>query len=321
MASAHWFDWFAENEARGTSPIYEMLASNAARDAALCERLDALPAGLQQPNLLFSAVRFLGGPTGEWASFRRFVDERWSTLVEVLHNRSVQTNEAARCGAFLPILATLPQPLALIEVGASAGLCLYPDLYEYSYDGEIVGEPSPVRIDVRCDGPVPVPDTLPEVAWRAGLDLRPLDVTDADDVDWLRACIWPEHESRRLRLDAAVELAREQPPEIVAGDLAVDLAPLLDRAPAGATTVVFHSAVLVYCSPEQRRALVDLMHSRPEVVWLSNEAPGVVPDLETDQPLPAIASNAVGFVLGVDGRDAVARSDGHGRWLAWRERD
>ncbi|MGV4926084.1 DUF2332 domain-containing protein [Streptomyces sp. BHT-5-2] len=29
----------------------------------------------------------------------------------------------------LPVLAALPQPLALIGVGASAGLCLYPDRY------------------------------------------------------------------------------------------------------------------------------------------------------------------------------------------------
>ena len=44
-----------------------------------------------------------------------------------------QTNEAGRCAVLLPVLAALPQPLALLEVGASAGLCLYPDRYAYRY--------------------------------------------------------------------------------------------------------------------------------------------------------------------------------------------
>ena len=36
--------------------------------------------------------------------------------------RRTQTNEPARCAVLLPALAQLPQPLALIEAGASAGL-------------------------------------------------------------------------------------------------------------------------------------------------------------------------------------------------------
>jgi hypothetical protein len=35
----------------------------------------------------------------------------------------------------LPALALLPQPLAIIEVGASAGLTLLADKYSYDYDG------------------------------------------------------------------------------------------------------------------------------------------------------------------------------------------
>ena len=49
--------------------------------------------------------------------------------------RRTQTNEPARCALMLPLLAALPQPLALLEVGASAGLCLLPDRYGYDYDG------------------------------------------------------------------------------------------------------------------------------------------------------------------------------------------
>jgi hypothetical protein len=263
-------------------------------------------------------VRYLNGPTDDWSLFRTFVDDRWNDVSVLLFRRSVQTNEVARCASLLPVLAGLPQPLALIEVGASAGLCLFPDRYQYSFGDTVVGAPSPVHIATQCVGPVPIPAALPEVAWRAGLDLRPLDVMDDDDVAWLRACVWPEHDHRRARLDAAIALARADPPEIVTGDLATDLAPLIDRAPSHATTVVFHSAVLVYCSAEQRAAFVDTIRSRPDVVWVSNEVPGVVPGLTVDQPLPAFASNGVGFAVGVGGASALARADGHGAWLAWR---
>jgi hypothetical protein len=98
-------------------------------------------------------------------------------------------------------LAALPQPLALLEVGTSAGLCLYPDRYAYRYGDHRLGTGEPV-LECAATGLTP-PERLPEVVWRAGLDLNPLDVTDPADVAWLDALIWPEHAHRRARLRAA----------------------------------------------------------------------------------------------------------------------
>ena len=55
---------FADNEARGRSPLYEALARGAAHDAEVIDFLSALPPAKQQPNLLFAAVRSLNGPKG-----------------------------------------------------------------------------------------------------------------------------------------------------------------------------------------------------------------------------------------------------------------
>jgi hypothetical protein len=51
--------------------------------------------------------------------------------------RRTETNEPTRCATLLPLLALLPKPLALLEIGASAGLCLLPDLYGYEYNGTV----------------------------------------------------------------------------------------------------------------------------------------------------------------------------------------
>jgi hypothetical protein len=60
---------------------------------------------------------------------------QWKDLRPVMLERSTQTNEPARCAALLPllVLVRLPQPLALLEVGATARLCLLPDFYAYDY--------------------------------------------------------------------------------------------------------------------------------------------------------------------------------------------
>jgi hypothetical protein len=87
----------------------------------------------------------------------------------------------------------LPQPLALLEVGASAGLCLLPDKYAYDFGGRLVaptgGEANAPVFHCVTDAATPIPQRNVEVAWRAGLDLNPLDVSNDDDVRWLKALV------------------------------------------------------------------------------------------------------------------------------------
>ncbi len=152
----------------------------------------------------------------------------------MLRTRRTQTNEPARCATLLPAMALLPEPLALLEVGASAGLTLLVDRYSYDYAGHRVTGTDPQAPVLRCEprGPVPLPRRVPTVSWRAGLDLNPLDVTDSADVHWLACLLWPGEGEREAGLTAAVEVARRDPPTVHRGNLLEDLGALAASAPS-----------------------------------------------------------------------------------------
>lgn len=289
---------FAEREARGVSEIYADWAEQVARDEPVLRLLETLPPGKRQPNLVFAAVRWHGA-TENYGSVRGLLLNRWEEVSSTVHERATQTNEAGRCAVLLPFLAELPQPLALLEVGAAAGLCLLPDRYSYRYDDGTALDPptgpSAVVLDCALEGMAP-PARMPEVVWRAGIDLAPVDVDDDDATAWLETLVWPEHEDRRRRLRAAVGIARRDPPRVVAGDLIERLPGLAREAPPEATLVVFHTAVLAYLPETARKDFVELVTQLPGH-WVSNEGRSVLPAPEIN---PDVADGR--FVLMVDGR-------------------
>ena len=158
---------FANCEAAGRSPVYVDLARHVATDERTLAFLAGLPDDRRQPNLLFGAVQYLRGPLIGRAAFDAALAEQPADLARVMRTRTTQTNLPARCATLLPVLAALPQPLVLVEVGASAGLCLYPDRYAYDYDGHHV---SPARggpvLRCRASPGTPLPDSPVEVMWR-----------------------------------------------------------------------------------------------------------------------------------------------------------
>ncbi|MDP6812034.1 MAG: DUF2332 domain-containing protein [Alphaproteobacteria bacterium] len=309
---------FASVEARDSSPSYERLARQVAQSNELLEFIAALPPERQQPNLFLAALRATGElPHGNGA-LEEIIRLNGERVRQVMLTHATQTNEPSRCAVLLPALATLPQPLALLEVGASAGLCLLPDRYAYDYDGIRIspsGEgnaPAPV-FPCTVNRHTPVPQRNIDVAWRAGLDLNPLDVHAAADMSWLRTLVWPEHHDRASRLNAAIEVARSDPPRVVKGDLRGDLPALAATAPKEATLVVYHTAVLGYLREQADRSNFAAMVRGLGAVWISNEAPFVFPELAKNA---AAAPSPDMFLQAVDGVP-VAWSGPHGQSLHW----
>lgn len=316
LSTAENYRRFARLEARGRSALYEQISASVAEDTETLAFLAALPPAKRQPNLLLAAVRSLAGIQDSYRGFRTVLLDRRQEVAAVMRRRSTQTNEPARCAVLLPALARLPQPLALIEVGASAGLTLLPDEYGYDYAGQRIERATPDAPVLACQprGPVPVPAAVPEVAWRAGIDLNPLDVTDPDDVAWLGSLVWPGEAGRQERLAAALAVARRNRPQVIAGDLVEELPGLAGQAPAGATLVVYHTSVLSYVDPARRAAFARLV-AELGATWLSSESRRVLPWLPDRWTAPDDGAH----LLVQDGRTVLGLGDGHGAWLEWHD--
>ena len=295
---------FAEFEAEGVSDTYFEWSSAVAEDPEIADLISLLPGIKVQPNLVFAAARHLGVPVGPYPPFRAWLLENWTRVISIVMTRATQTNEAARCAVLLPVLGRIDGPLALIEAGASAGLCLYPNRYSYRYEvnGRTVAldpasGPSVVQFPCVFDAR-DVPVRLPNIGWRAGADLNPIDPTDLDQIAWLETLVWPEHTARRERLHAASTIAADDPSNLQQGDILTAIPELIERAPAGAKVVVFHSAVLVYLTADRRQEFAEQMLALDDVTWVSNEGPGVFPFI-TDQVKKPVAGRTT---LAVDGK-------------------
>jgi hypothetical protein len=306
---------FAASEAHDVSPLYEQLALKIAESTALLAFLQTLPDERRQPNLFLAAIRDAAGgiltPDDLEPSVRRFA----TRIRDIMVTRTTQTNEPARCAVLLPALARLQQPLALLEIGASAGLCLLPDRYGYDYGRHRIAPPSDSAPVFNCvaNAATPLPHRQPDIAWRCGLDLNPLDVKSPTDMAWLETLIWPGQEQRAVNLHAAIEVARTDPPTIRQGNLLTDLTRVLADAPENIPRVVFHTAVLAYIPSQADRDAFAQAMLASDAIWISNEAPSVFPQFAKDAPPPPGARH---FLLAMNGKP-LAWTDPHGRSIDW----
>jgi hypothetical protein len=129
---------------------------------------------------------------------------------------------------------------------------------------------------------------------------------DESEIRWLEALVWPGEEYRIPRLRAACEIARADPPRVIAGDLRRDLGELARQAPADATLVVFHTAALAYVRDAGERAAFARSARQLGAVWIANEAPENIPGVA--QEIPRERPPGDDFLLCVDGVTAASRN-------------
>lgn len=233
------FTRFAREEFHDASPLYERLALGVAQDADLLDLAAQCRKGERVPNLLFAAVHYLllqgvalplarfyrslggnfDGSEDPGADFRSFCLEHAGRIRALVAVRLVQTNEVSRCAGLMLLFVeaskrTAGRPLFLVDIGASAGLnfCWDQNGYKYGHHPAVGVTNSLVQIECELRGAnIPeVPALFPPVAKRVGVDLNPLDVAEEEDMLWLRALVWPEHEKRAELLRNAIARANKR---------------------------------------------------------------------------------------------------------------
>jgi hypothetical protein len=364
-ALAKLFVYFADHEVVD-DPLYVALCRHVATSPALLALMQHAPPTQRVPNLLLAAVheRVLAGVShplcgyfpsvgGQRAPdaalpalFDDFVDTQRDALCESLATRSTQTNEIGRCAVLWPALCALVQRtwrrrLALFDFGSSAGLNLGVDGYRYDYGAFALG--ADARDDVpaidchlvgaRSQGALrALAAHAPQIVARIGADPAAVDVNDAAQVRWLRACLWPCDRVRLARFDRAVALARRRGWRVQRSeDCAALIEPWLDGLPADALPVVFNSWVLHYFDKPSRQTHIESMRAlvqRRGIAWLSAEgahiALGTAPppsDGDAQVGTDQLAKGSLWWLTWREGAammsTLIARSHPHGRWLQW----
>jgi hypothetical protein len=343
--------YFADTSCRGYSPLYDRICRAVAQSDAVLDFVKQAPGRAHQPNVLLAAVHYLllegtrAGVNDPLAAvyagesiadvgplFVEFCLAHQSELMPLLQTRHTNTNEVGRSAVLGPALTTvaaeLGEPIALVDVGCSAGLNMLCDRYRLDYGDAGATGPVDAPVQVSCNvvgGEPPIAPLLPPIVERVGIDLDPVDVRNDDDRRWQLACVWPDT-GRLPRTRLALDELRRTPPRIMQGDAVATVHDVVFGLPSDATAVVTTTWALAYLSKENRIAFRDELQraslARP-VAWISGEGSKVVADIARDAPSDAqgIEANILGLTVFRGGeRDAqmLAFVHGHGTWIDWR---
>jgi hypothetical protein len=327
------FTRFASEAEAYAGPLYAQLSRQIAADPDLL----AIAAHVRRPpipNVFFAAVHFMlaAAPSQHalsafyaslhdnprpasdaWPAFRDFVLSNAAGLIPLLETRITQTNEVNRCSYLLPAFVAAYEsaggrPLALIDVGCSAGLHLRWDRYRYDYGVVQAGEPRGavvITCELRGSRIPPLPARFPACRFRLGIDLNPVDLRNPIERRWFDALIWPEHAGRRRLATAAIEELLRDPPTIVKGDAVHVLEAQLGVVPPDTSLVVYNSAALCQGGTAEQNAIARVLAAfsvRRPIHWLYCENEEVL--------LRAIDNGRIA-------ETKLANKDGHGRWLEW----
>ena len=336
LAWARQIKWCADNGSPFTARVLDAAWADRQRGGALAELLPDWPgdAGADAvPLRLAGALHALAlsGRDGELAALYPPRHEHGDVAQAVAgamarHRDTIapylavapQTNEIGRSAVLLPGFAAIAHatglPLAMFEIGASAGLNQLWHHYRYLLGDVTWGDPgSAVLIRTDWQGTMPVLPERIDVASHAACDVSPIDLHSDGAALRLMSYVWPDQRERLDRLRAAIALAQRLQIRVEAADALTWAQDVLATQRAGCATVLYHSVMWQYLPEPTRNGLRGLIEATGShatraapLAWLAFESP------ESD------ARMLLTLTLWPGGeRRVLAEAHPHGQWVRW----
>lgn len=338
------FQRFAE-ECKGNSPLYETLSRQIAKDESLLQLCIHVREGQPVPNSFLAAVHFLvlrnqdasiakyypsvSGLNVEaipFHLFKAFVKDHQQEIINILKYRIVQTNVLTRCNYLLPVFATIlsqaNNPATIIDIGASAGLNLNFDHYEYYYNNQKVYGNSNVKLHCQLKGDlVPAVKSFNTSIQKIGIDQHLIDPSNPDDLTWLLALIWPDQTERFAMLNEAVTLQQHSPVQLIKGSTISEFKNIIESVNTSHTLILYATHVLYQFSEsllQDFNLMLDTIGQQRDYYFLSAEATKAM-------QLKYNTSNTAVVLTSYKNKHKqeiwVAETNGHGNWMQWLDQN
>jgi len=257
----------------------------------------------------------LPNPKDLWDAISAALAEHKLYMLARLEN-TPQTNEVRRSAmvmtGLLHVAQKFDQPIELFELGASAGLNLYPDAYGHNLGGVICGSPdSPVQLKPKWKGKAP-PKAIVRISGRCGCDLNPIGLSERDQQQRLLSYLWPDQHDRIARTRAAIRIAASGTAQVDSASADTWAEQKIVEPIIGKSRVLFHTIAWQYFDPDTKKNAEKVIRDvgkvateRSPLAWLSVEG-------DTDKPDGA----SVHLTLWPGGRKKkIARASYHGDWI------
>jgi hypothetical protein len=278
------FAIFAEQECKSSSAFYYDLSLKISKDEELSRMASYASYGQPIPNIFFGAVHYLvlkdkncllasyypsitkslKNSALPFEVFKDFCIHSESQIVELISSKIVQTNVINRCSYLIPILSELinkgQKNASIIDIGASAGLNLNFDLYEYWTNGQKIFGDSSVKIEFETKDSAIIPILPINYSVRKiGIDQHLINPQNEDEKLWLNALIWPDHLERFNSMERALELRENDKIEMFQASTVPQFEEIINGQRNDETLIVYATHTLYQFSPENRQDFFNML--------------------------------------------------------------
>lgn len=332
---------FANTECKDNSELYYQLSIEISKDEELLRIAHFSKEGQPVANLFLASVHFLllknqdhqlakfypsisGKSTKEipFILFKKFCLTHEAAIKKIISAKIVQTNVINRCAYLMPVFSKIisagNKPATLIDIGTSAGLTLNFDQYEYRYNGKNLFGKSKVIIDSKLiDSDVPEIFDIHQPITKIGVDQHIVDLTNDEQILWLKALIWPDQLDRFVAMDEALKSKELTKIQFVHGSSVVDLEKVISNTGYEQNLIVYATHVLYQFSPQQKKdfyAMLKRTGKAKNFYFLSAEG---IKELRERYHSKETVVELTKYQNGVEMRMLIAETNGHANWIKW----